>query len=91
MLGDKFRTPAGKRGQFLRGLLKVADVVFTDGTIHVVLPDPDDDEVLETAFLGNADMIITGDKHLLTLKQYQGIAIRTAAEAMAARDPKEEE
>jgi putative PIN family toxin of toxin-antitoxin system len=37
--------------------------------------DPDDDEVLAVAIAAEAEMILTGDKDLLVLKQFQGIRI----------------
>lgn len=37
--------------------------------------DADDLPVLGTAVAGNADCIVTGDKQLVTLRAYQGIAI----------------
>ena len=40
-----------------------------------VCRDPDDDWVLGTAVAGKADVIVTGDEDLLTLRRHQGIAI----------------
>jgi len=40
-----------------------------------VCRDADDDEVLATALAAQADIILTGDKDLLALKEYQGIRI----------------
>ena len=37
--------------------------------------DPDDDKFLETALLGDADCIITGDRDLLEMSPFQGISI----------------
>jgi putative PIN family toxin of toxin-antitoxin system len=37
--------------------------------------DSDDDEVLAIALTAKADMILTGDKDLLVLKEFQGIKI----------------
>ena len=57
---------------------------------HIVMPrfkypvliaaDPEDDHYLITAIEGKADFIISGDKHLLDLKYYQGIKVLTAKE-----------
>ncbi len=38
-------------------------------------PDPDDNRVLECAVAGIADCIVTGDKVLLRMHPFQGIAI----------------
>ena len=44
-----------------------------------ILDDPDDDAVLATALAGGADLIVSGDVHLLALSRYQGIRIVDAA------------
>ena len=48
----------------------------------VVTADPDDDHVLACAVTGHADLIVSGDKHLLGLGgQYNGIPIVRAIDA----------
>lgn len=42
--------------------------------------DPTDDMVLACAVEGQADLIVSGDRHLLDLGEYQGIPIVTARE-----------
>ena len=44
--------------------------------------DPDDDHVLACALAARADWIVSGDRHLLNLKHYQGMRIISAAEAV---------
>ena len=41
--------------------------------------DPDDDKFLETALAGEADCLITGDRHLLDMTSFRGISILTCA------------
>lgn len=45
--------------------------------------DPDDNRVLETAVIGGAEVIVSGDKDLLVLNPYAGIRILTAGEFLA--------
>ncbi len=46
--------------------------------------DADDDEVLATALASRAHLIVSGDhRHLVSLKQFHGIPIITAAQAVA--------
>ena len=54
---------------------------ITPGAVKVqgVCSDPQDDMFLACALEGQADIIISGDKHLLDLKSYQGIIIVTPA------------
>ena len=44
--------------------------------------DPDDDHVLACALAAQADLIVSGDPHLLDLKSYHAIPIVGAAEAL---------
>ena len=46
--------------------------------------DPDDDAVLACALAAQADLIVSGDAHLLNLKQFQRIPIVTAAQAVGS-------
>ena len=46
--------------------------------------DPDDDHVLACALAAKADLIVSGDRDLLTLKSFREIPIVTAAEAVRA-------
>ena len=59
------------------------DAVVVPGTVTVsgVIPDdPDDERVLACAVEGQAELIVSGDRHLLELGQYQGIPVITARE-----------
>ena len=48
--------------------------------MKVILEDPDDDVVLNTAYKGKADYIVTGDRHLLALKKFKRIEIVRVAQ-----------
>lgn len=48
----------------------------------MIFDDPDDDHVLACALAAQANLIVSGDHHLLDLKTYQGIRIVTASEAL---------
>ena len=47
-----------------------------------IIADPDDDHVLACALAAQAELIVSGDKHLLDLEEYQNIEIVTAAKSM---------
>jgi predicted nucleic acid-binding protein len=51
--------------------------------LDVVLDDPDDDAVLACALTAKAEVIVSGDSHLLSLKDYEGIDIFTAPKLLA--------
>lgn len=58
--------------------------IVTPATIPpTILCDPADDKVLATAVAAKADMIVSGDAHLLDLVHFQSIAIVSAADAVA--------
>jgi len=48
----------------------------------VIADDPDDDAVLACAVAAGAEFIVSGDPHLLKLKQYQNIRIVTAPQLL---------
>ena len=50
--------------------------------LQIIEDDSDDDKFLEAAMAGNADFIISQDKHLLKLGEYEGIKIIKPEEAL---------
>ena len=46
--------------------------------------DPDDDKVLETALMGDAECVVTGHNDLLVMSPFRGIPILTPAEFLSA-------
>lgn len=63
-------------------LRRLALVVSPQAVPRVVPNDPDDDHVLACALAGSADLVVSGDRHLLSLGSHQGISIVNAAEAV---------
>lgn len=61
-------------------LVSKAEFVTPTETIKVVQADPSDDKFLEAAIEGKANYIISGDNHLLDLKNFHEIPIITARE-----------
>lgn len=60
-----------------------SEVVAVPGILRVVADDPDDDVVIECAVVGEASVIVSGDKHLRSLARYQTIPIFTAADFLS--------
>jgi len=67
---------------FLSKFAKRVVVVPLKRRFKIVEQDPDDDLVLNTAYGGDARYIISGDKHLLRLKEFRGIKIVTVKEML---------
>jgi uncharacterized protein len=59
---------------------QAARVVRPAVQLNVITEDPDDDRILECAVSAGSDYIVTGDKDLLRLKQYDAIRIVSVAE-----------
>ncbi len=76
----KFKFSEEKTQFAVNEIQKFSRIVTISGTLKVVPNDPDDDMVIECAVTGCATHIITGDKHLLSLSQYQNIAIAKATD-----------
>lgn len=64
---------------FVAALAESAIVVGASGQLKVVAADPDDDRVIEAAVEGEADYIVSGDRHLLDLGSYGDIPVVTPA------------
>jgi putative PIN family toxin of toxin-antitoxin system len=72
---DKFAIKSSQVDRFLSGLMRKSKIVVTTSRFKVITQDPNDDVVLNTAYSGKAEYIVTGDKHLLDLKEYKRIKI----------------
>ena len=59
----------------LKLMVRVATIVEPNFTLEVIREDPDDDRIVECAVAGNADLIVSGDRHLTKYKVFQGIGI----------------
>ena len=64
-------------------ILSCATLTDIKNELRVVKDDPDDDKVVECAVVGSAAHIVSGDRHLLDMKEYQGIAIIRANEFLS--------
>ena len=60
----------------------IANLTATAAIEGAITADPDDDHVIACALSAQADAIVSGDGHLLNLKQYQGMRIINPAEAV---------
>jgi uncharacterized protein len=63
-------------------LVRIAVVVDATEQIADIADDPADNRVLEAASAGEAELIVSGDRHLLTLDSWRGIRVVTPAAAI---------
>lgn len=73
--------------QVLADYLDAADLVTPFAVPSVIPADPDDDHVIAAAVAAGADVISSGDRHLLALGTHEGIRIVSPAEALALIAP----
>ena len=74
-LTKKFHFPIREVDSFVSEIKLIATIVTPKKHLQIVKDDPADNKVLEAAIEGNADLIVTMDKHLLKLKKIQNIPI----------------
>lgn len=80
-LRAKFGYPADEVTAVVRAARDLATLVEPAATLTILADEPDN-RILECAVAAEAAAIITGDKHLLALKQHDGIGIMTVAELL---------
>jgi len=67
---------------FLEALNRTARFTRIRSDFKVIREDPADDIILRTAYNGKADYIVSGDRHLLSLREFRGMRIVTAGEML---------
>ena len=58
---------------------EAAQTAHHSSVVSGICRDPDDDQILSCAVSAGVDYLVTGDKDLLELKEFQGIRILTPA------------
>jgi|SRR5271156_1836494 len=82
VLIEKFGWSQARAAMSIRGIRHTAELVVPK--IRVAdCEDPDDNRILEAAVESSADVIVSGDKHLLRMKVYRGIKILTIGQLLS--------
>ncbi|MCZ7382469.1 MAG: putative toxin-antitoxin system toxin component, PIN family [Candidatus Methanoperedens sp.] len=66
----------------MEAILSFSGVVNPGIKLDVIKSDPDDNKILECAVACGADYLVSGDAHLLELKEYKGIKVKTPKAAL---------
>ena len=69
--------------EIMEKILVFVTLVNPTMTVNIVKEDFDDNKIIECALESDSKYILTYDKHLLNLKEYQGIRIIRPEEARA--------
>ena len=80
VLVRKFNFTAEEAAEAQRRISAIARAVMPAVQLAVIKEDPDDDRILECAVTAGSDYIVTGDKDLLRLRQYDAIRIVNVAD-----------
>ena len=78
-LRNKFQFPEENIQEFIDILMTYCNIVYVTSKFDVVR-DKKDNKIIECAFDGKVDYIVTGDPDLLELKEFKGIKIVKAKE-----------
>jgi uncharacterized protein len=70
------------REKSLAEVRQLAEVIEPPPLPQPVCRDPDDDQVLALALAAKAELIVSGDNDLLSLKSFEGIPIVAPAQAI---------
>ncbi|HCE46075.1 MAG TPA: putative toxin-antitoxin system toxin component, PIN family [Lentisphaeria bacterium] len=71
----KFGFDSGNALLVVEELHSLCTIVKPAKSINLIIDDPADDKIIECAVEANAEVIISGDSHLLSAGSYKGIKI----------------
>ena len=83
VLDEKFGWEAERAEEAVAQVIRIAEVVEPSETVSEIEADPPDNRVLEAAGEAEADAIVSGDRHLLSLGSWRGVRIETPAAFVA--------
>lgn len=69
-----------ERARFVALVAAISEVIELPDSVPRICRDPDDDWVIACAVVGDADVIVSGDRDLLDLQQVRDIPILSARE-----------
>lgn len=73
--------------ELIQGVLAYVELYSAPALTGVVPADPDDDAVIACGLAAQAQWIVSGDEHLLSLGSYEGIRIGTPRQFLEAEFP----
>lgn len=80
VLTVKFRYSEHEANERLASIIRVATLVNPSERFSAIQNDESDNRILECAFAAKANFIVSGDKHLKTLREFKSIKILPPSE-----------
>lgn len=78
----KFKLKQETIDKITRYIYQFSEFVVPEEKIKLIEADPADDKFLEAAIAGKVDFIVSGDDHLLELREFRSIPILSGREFM---------
>lgn len=79
VLTEKFGWESSRADEVVTQVARLGHVVRPTETVSEISADASDDRVLEAAAEGGAEVIVSGDRHLLRLGTWRAVRIEPAA------------
>ncbi|MDY6776178.1 MAG: putative toxin-antitoxin system toxin component, PIN family, partial [Halobacteria archaeon] len=80
LMRDKIPFGEDRVEKFVDKVLSMSSVVSPNYTPEVIDDDPSDNHILACALESEAEYVVSGDRHLLEVEEYEGISIVEPAE-----------
>jgi len=84
----KFHVHKEEVDYFINSIEEIANRIAPKGQVNNGSNDKTDNKYIECAITANIDCIISGDMHLLELKEYKNVKILTAKDYLESRKQK---
>ncbi len=83
ILSDKFHWTDDDVADARRPIAEFTLLLSPAETLNVVTADPSDNRLLECAVAAGSSVLVSGDRHLLSLRSFRGIDIMTVTDFLA--------
>jgi len=82
VLQRDFKADKRRTEQITNNILKISQLIEVRTSVNAIKRDPGDNKILACAVDSKSEYLVSGDVHLLDLKEYKGINIVTASEML---------